>query len=328
MSQSQQIKEITERLQKGIEDLFDSENYKNYLKTMSRFTSYSLNNTLLIAMQKPDATAVAGYTTWKQLHRQVKKGEKAIKIIAPCPYRKKVKAEVTDEQGKSILGTDGKPLMESEEKVVMGFKVVNVFDINSTEGEPLPEIVHQLDGTIEGYSDFMKALEKFSPVSIEFKKVKGSALGYYQMTDKNIVIEKDLSEVMKCKTGIHELTHALLHDRDNGLEKASLPMRDVKEIEAESVAYVVCQYYGINSSEYSFGYIAGWASDKNLEELKASMETIRQASQIIIAGIDRELDSIKQEKHIQMSNADKILKNENRNDFPTKEKAINKSRKM
>ena len=123
MSQSQQIKEITERLQKGIEDLFDSENYKNYLKTMSRFTSYSLNNTLLIAMQKPDATAVAGYTTWKQLHRQVKKGEKAIKIIAPCPYRKKVKAEVTDEQGKSILGTDGKPLMESEEKVVMGFKV-------------------------------------------------------------------------------------------------------------------------------------------------------------------------------------------------------------
>ena len=326
MSQSEQIKEITEKLEKGIKDLFESDNYKKYLKTMSRFTSYSLNNMLLIAMQKPDATAVAGYSTWKQLHRQVKKGEKAIKIIAPCPYRKKVKAEVTDEQGKSILGTDGKPLMESEEKVVMGFKVVNVFDISSTEGEPLPEIVHQLDGTIEGYSDFMKALEKFSPVPIELKKVKGAALGYYQMTNKNIVIEKDLSEVMKCKTGIHELTHALLHDRDNGLEKDSLPSREVKEIEAESVSYVVCQYYGINSLDYSFGYIAGWASDKNLKELKASMETIRQASQIIITGIDRELDSIKKEKHIQMFNADALLKN-NLNGFSAKEKTIN-TRKM
>lgn len=325
LSQSEQIKEITEKLEKGITELFESDSYKEYLKCMSRFTSYSLNNMLLIAMQKPDATAVAGYSTWKQMHRQVKKGEKAIKIIAPCPYRKKVKAEVTDEQGRNILGTDGKPLMESEEKVIMGFRVVNVFDVSSTEGEPLPEIAHKLDGTVEGYTDFMDALQQFSPVPIIFREIEGSANGYYHPADKNIVIDESMSQEMHIKTGIHEITHALLHDKDNRVQKDSMPDRETKEIQAESVAFTVCQYYGIDTSGYSFGYIAGWASGKDLKELKSSMETIRQTSQAIISGVDKKLEVIKQSKHIQMN--DKVLKC-NMSDITTKGRTANKSRKL
>lgn len=300
MSQSQQIKEITDKLQKGIEDLFDSDNYKNYLKTMSRFTSYSLNNTLLIAMQKPDATTVAGYGTWKQLNRQVVKGARAIKIIAPCPYKKTVEAEITDAEGKSILGRDGKPITEQTEKVLMGFKVANVFDLSQTEGEPLPELAHKLDGTVEGYSDFMVALKQFSPVRIEFKAVEGSANGYYHLVDKNIIIDASMSEMMNCKTAIHEITHALLHDRDSGLEKDALPDKQTKEVQAESVAFTVCQYYGIDTSDYSFGYIASWGSGRDLKELKASLEVIRQTAQTIISGIDQKLDAIKQFKQMDM----------------------------
>lgn len=300
MSQSQQIKDITDKLQQGIEDLFNSDNYKNYLKTMSRFTSYSLNNTLLIAMQKPDATTVAGYTTWKQLNRQVVKGAKAIKIIAPCPYKKKVEAEITDAEGNSILGRDGKPVTEQTEKVLMGFKVANVFDYSQTEGEPLPQLTHKLDGTVEGYSDFMEALKRFSPVPIEFKAIAGSANGYYHMINKNIVIDTDMSQVMHCKTGIHEITHALLHDRDSGLEADARLDKQTKEVQAESVAFTVCQYYNLDTSDYSFGYIAGWSSGRELKELKASLEVIRQTAQTIISGIDQNMDAIKQSKQMDM----------------------------
>lgn len=315
MSQSQQIKEITEKLQKGIEDLFESDNYKNYLKTMSRFTSYSLNNTLLIAMQKPDATIVASYGTWKHFNRQVTKGSKAIKIIAPCPYKKKVETEVTDANGKSILGKDGKPITEESEKVLMGFKVANVFDISSTEGEPLPEIAHRLDGSVDNYNDFMLALEQFSPVPIEFKAIDGSANGYYHLIDKNIVVDADMSQMMHCKTAIHEITHALLHDKDNGLEKDALPDKQTKEVQAESVAFTVCQYYGIDTSDYSFGYVLGWSSGKYLKELKSSLETIRQTAQTIINGIDQKLDAIRQSKQIDMNvsiskNMDALTKSE------------------
>lgn len=315
MSQSQQIKEITNKLEQGITDLFNSDNYKAYLKTMSKFTSYSLNNTLLIAMQKPDATTVAGFTTWKKLNRHVVKGSKAIKIIAPCPYKKKVEEDVTDADGQSIIGRDGKPIKEKTEKVLMGFKVVNVFDYSQTEGDPLPEIAHRLDGTVSGYTDFWDALKQFSPVPIHFEEIKGSANGYYHLVDKNIVIDSDMSQIMHCKTAIHEITHALLHDRDSGTEKDHIPDSKAKEVQAESVAYTVCQYYGIDSSEYSFGYIAGWSSGKELKELKSSMETIRQTAQTIIAGVDCKLDEIRKsrqidmdvviQKHIDMSTKDK-----------------------
>lgn len=300
MSQSQQIKEITENLQKGIEELFQSDNYKNYLKTMSKFTSYSLNNTMLIAMQKPDATAVAGYSTWKQLHRQVVKGAKAIKIIAPCPYKKKIETEVTGADGKKIIGKDGQPIREESEKVLLGFKIANVFDISSTQGEPLPELAHKLDGSVEDYSDLMTAMKEFSPVPIEFKKIEGSANGYYHLLNKNIVIDDNMSQMMTCKTGIHEICHAILHDRDTGLEKDALPDKQTKEVEAESVAFTVCQYYGLDTADYSFGYIAGWSSGRELKELKASLEVIRQTAQTIINGVDQRLDAIKQFRQMDM----------------------------
>lgn len=299
MSQSQQIKEITDQLQQGIEDLFESEKYKNYLKTMSRFTTYSLNNTLLIAMQKPDATAVAGYGTWKQLNRQVVKGAKAIKILAPCPYKKKVETEVTDAGGNIIIGSDGKPVTEEYDKVLMGFKIANVFDLSQTEGEPLPSLTNKLDGGVNGYADFMEALKHFSPVPIEFKAVEGSANGYYHLIDKNIVVDADMSQAMLCKTAIHEITHALLHDKDTGLEKDSHLDKRTKEVQAESVAYVVANYYSLDTAEYSFGYIAGWSSGRDTKELKASLDTIRQTAQAIINRIDQALDVLKQSRQLE-----------------------------
>lgn len=297
MSQSEQIKEITEKLQHGIEDLFESEKYKNYLKTMSKFTSYSLNNTMLIAMQKPDATTVAGYTTWKQMNRQVLKGSKAIKILAPCIYKKKPDSDISDISDKKVLNKD----TPDTEKILVGFKIVNVFDYSQTEGEPLPEITHKLEGSVDEYADFMEALKQFSPVPIEFKAIDGSANGYYHLVDKNIVVDDGMSQVMNIKTTIHEISHYILHDQDTGLEKDNLPNRETKEVQAESVAFTVCQYYGIDSSDYSFGYIGGWSSGKDLKELKASLETIRQTAQTIISGVDQKLDAIKQSKQLDLN---------------------------
>lgn len=300
MSQSEQVKEITEKLQQGIENLFDSDTYKNYLKTMSKFHSYSLNNTILIAMQKPDATTVAGYGTWKQMNRQVVKGSKAIKILAPCIYKKKDIADIADTPDKSIADKDNKDISESE-KVLVGFKVANVFDISQTEGEPLPEITHKLEGNVNEYADFMEAIKQFSPVPIEFKAIDGSANGYYHLVDKNIVIDDSMSEMMNCKTAIHECAHALLHDQDDGLEKDAHLDKNTKEVQAESVAFTVCNYYGIDTSDYSFGYIGGWSSGKDLKELKASLETIRQTAQKIINGIDNNLDAIRLSRQMDLS---------------------------
>lgn len=300
MSQSEQIKEITEKLQQGIEDLFESEKYKNYLKTMSKFTSYSLNNTMLIAMQKPDATTVAGYTTWKQMNRQVVKGSKAIKILAPCIYKKKPDSDISDMPDKNIQNKDDKDSAEPE-KILVGFKIVNVFDYSQTEGEPLPEITHKLEDNVDEYADFMEALKQFSPVPIEFKAIDGSANGYYHLVDKNIVIDDGMSQMMNIKTSIHEISHALLHDQDTGSEKDNSLNRETKEVQAESVAFTVCNYYNLNTSDYSFGYIGGWSSGKDLKELKASLETIRQTSQMIITGINQKLDAIRQSKQMDLN---------------------------
>lgn len=315
MAQEEKIKEITERLEKGIEDLFESENYKNYLKTMSKFTSYSLNNTLLIAMQKPDSSTVAGFGTWKSLGRNVKKGEKAIQILAPIIYKKKRENE--GEGDNKISDKKDKALQEETEKILVGFKVVNVFDISQTEGVELPEITHKLDGTVEGYSDFMESLKQFSPVPIILQNVEGSANGYYDLKNKFIAIDKNMSQIMHCKTGIHELAHALLHDKDNGLEKDLKSGVETKEVQAESVAFTVCEYFGIDTSNYSFGYIGGWSSSKDLKELKESMEVIRKTAQMIIIGIDKKLGeiSLSKQKGIEFSN--------NFN-FPKQEKALHK----
>lgn len=305
MSHTQQIKEITDRLEQGITGLFASDAYKDYLKTMSRFTSYSLNNTLLIAKQKPDATTVAGYSTWKKMDRHIIKGSKAIKVIAPCLYKKKAGADMTGDEGKSAMGKDGGPAGEQTEKVLMGFKIANVFDISQTEGKPLPEIAHTLDGSVDGYADFMEAIKQFSPVPVKLEPVEGPANGYYHPANKQIVIDESLSQIMHCKTGIHELAHALLHNCSTGAGNAGIPDRETREVEAESIAYTVCQYFGLDSSDYSFGYIAGWSSGKDLKELKSSLDTIRQTAGRIIAGIERELDGIQQSRRISYENIQK-----------------------
>ena len=289
---AEKLKEITDRLEQGITELFDSERYKEYLRVMSKFHNYSFNNTLLIAMQKPDASLIAGFTAWKnQFQRNVKKGEKGIKIIAPSPFKIKQETEKIDPQTqKPVIGRDGKPVTEEKEITIPAYKVVSVFDVSQTEGKELPDIaVDALTGDVEQYSDFFAALEKTSPVPIGFEKIEGGAHGYYHLEDKRIALDEGMSELQTLKTAIHEIAHAKLHDIDlNAPKDAQQPRVDrrTREVEAESVAYTVCQHYGLDTSDYSFGYVAGWSSGRELAELKSSLETIRSAAADIINSID------------------------------------------
>ena len=289
---AEKLKEITDRLEQGITELFDSERYKEYLRVMSKFHNYSFNNTLLIAMQKPDASLIAGFTAWKnQFQRNVKKGEKGIKIIAPSPFKIKQETEKIDPQTqKPVIGRDGKPVTEEKEITIPAYKVVSVFDVSQTEGKELPDIaVDALAGDVEQYSDFFTALEKTSPVPIGFEKIEGGAHGYYHLEDKRIALDEGMSELQTLKTAIHEIAHAKLHDIDlNAPKDEQQPRVDrrTREVEAESVAYTVCQHYGLDTSDYSFGYVAGWSSGRELAELKSSLETIRSAAADIINSID------------------------------------------
>ena len=289
---AEKLKEITDRLEQGITELFDSERYKEYLRVMSKFHNYSFNNTLLIAMQKPDASLIAGFTAWKnQFQRNVKKGEKGIKIIAPSPFKIKQETEKIDPQTqKPVIGRDGKPVTEEKEITIPAYKVVSVFDVSQTEGKELPDIaVDALTGDVEQYSDFFTALEKTSPVPIGFEKIEGGAHGYYHLEDKRIALDEGMSELQTLKTAIHEIAHAKLHDIDlNAPKDEQQPRVDrrTREVEAESVAYTVCQHYGLDTSDYSFGYVAGWSSGRELTELKSSLETIRSAAADIINSID------------------------------------------
>lgn len=296
-SQADRVKEITDKLEQGIQELFESEKYKNYLKIMSRFHRYSFNNSLLIAMQKPDATFVAGYSSWQaNFHRNVVKGSKGIRILAPNPYKIKKDVEKVDPHTQQpIIGRDGQPLMEQVEVTIPAYKVITVFDISSTEGEELPEIATDLKNDVEGYDRFMKALIESSPVPVEFKNIQGDSHGYYSVDEKKIVIRDGMSQQQTMKTLIHEIRHAILHDRESVKERESQPDRNTKEVEAESVAYTVCQHFGIDTSEYSFGYVAGWSSDKKLEELKTSMNTIRNTASDLIKSVEKSL-YISQEK--------------------------------
>ena len=289
---AEKLKEITDRLEQGITELFDSERYKEYLRVMSKFHNYSFNNTLLIAMQKPDASLIAGFTAWKnQFQRNVKKGEKGIKIIAPSPFKIKQETEKIDPQTqKPVIGRDGKPVTEEKEITIPAYKVVSVFDVSQTEGKELPDIaVDALTGDVEQYSDFFAALEKTSPVPIGFEKIEGGAHGYYHLEDKRIALDEGMSELQTLKTAIHEIAHAKLHDIDlNAPKDEQQPRVDrrTREVEAESVAYTVCQHYGLDTSDYSFGYVARWSSGRELAELKSSLETIRSAAADIINSID------------------------------------------
>ena len=291
---AEKLKEITDRLEQGITELFESERYREYLRVMSKFHNYSFNNTLLIAMQKPDASLVAGFSAWKNnFERNVMKGQKGIKIIAPSPYKIKQEMQKIDPHTqKPIIGKDGKPVTEEKEVTIPAYKVVSVFDVSQTEGKELPDIaVDELTGDVDRYKDFFAALEKTSPVPIAFENIEGGSHGYYHLEDKRIAINEGMSELQTLKTAIHEIAHAKLHDIDLNAPKDEQPRVDrrTREVEAESVAYTVCQHYGLDTSDYSFGYVAGWSSGRELSELKSSLETIRSAAAEIINSIDENL---------------------------------------
>ena len=298
------MKEITDRLETGIQELFESERYKAYLTSMAKFHSYSFNNTLLIAMQ--GGQLVAGYNKWRDdFHRNVKRGEKGIKILAPAPYKVKKEVPKLDEQGKPVMDKDGKPLTEVQETQVPAFKIVSVFDVSQTEGEPLPSIgVDELAGNVEQYEDFFKALEQTSPVPMAFEDIPGGSHGYYHLTEKRIAIQENMSELQTLKTAIHEIAHAKLHAVDPEApvtEQADRPDSRTREVQAESVAYAVCQHYGLDTSDYSFGYVAGWSSGKDLKELRASLETIRATAHELITAIDGHLAELQQQRQAQQA---------------------------
>ena len=298
---AQQVREITDKLEQGIKELFESERFKEYLRTMSKFYNYSFNNTLLIAMQKPEATYVAGYTSWQRnFDRQVMKGEKGIKILAPAPYKTQEEREKIDPvTQKPVIGADGNAVTETVEVLRPAFKVVSVFDVSQTDGKELPDIiVDELKGTVENYEAFFDALKQESPVPISFEDIPGGAKGFFSPVESRIAIQEGMSEIQTVKTAIHEIAHAKLHavKPDEKAAPEDKKDRHTKEVEAESVAYTVCQRYGIETSDYSFGYIAGWSSGKETKELKSSLDTIRKTAAEMIEGIDAKLKVLLAEK--------------------------------
>ena len=296
-----QLKEISERLEQGVKEIFTSERYTEYLNTMSKFHNYSFNNTLLITMQKPEATLVAGYQAWqKKFNRHVKRGEKGIQIIAPAPIREKQEIEKIDPVTKEpVIGEDGQPETEIVEMVIPRFRVITVFDVSQTEGEPIAELeVPELTGSVQFYDTFMQALQNISPVPIRMMNVEGDAKGYYHQTEKYIAIKEDMSNVQTMKTGVHEVSHALLHDREVMDAEGVLKDQTTKEVEAESIAYIVCNHFGLDTSEYSFTYIASWCESRDMKALRASMDTIRKTSAEIIGNIEEQMHEIEMERPI------------------------------
>lgn len=303
-TEKQKVQEITEKLEQGIKELFESEKYKTYLNTMSKFHNYSFNNTMLIAMQKPDATLVAGFKAWqKNFDRHVKKGEKGIRILAPAPYKIKEEQEKLDPvTGEIMLDKNGMPVTEEVEIKIPAFRVVPVFDVSQTDGKELPDIgVNELSGSVEDYEDFMQALTEVSPVPITYEDIDGDAKGYFRTTDHRIAIQEGMSQSQTVKTAIHEVAHAKLHDRERNQDIDAVLDKDrnTKEVEAESVAYTVCQHFGIDTSDYSFGYIAGWSSDRDMKELKSSLDTIRKTASELITGIEDRLAELQKNRAVE-----------------------------
>ena len=293
------VKEITARLEQGVQAIFDSDRYKEFLTAMSKFHDYSLNNTILIAMQ--GGNLVMGFRQWeKEFDRHVKKGEKGIKIFAPAPYKvKKLVDKLDPETRKPMLDREGKAIKEEKEITVPAFKVITVFDISQTEGKEFPDLsVKPLLADVEQYEDFFAALEKASPVPIAFEQITNGANGYFSLTDKRIAIKEGVSELQAVKTAIHEIAHAKLHDVDLNAppEQQNRVDRHTREVEAESVAYTVCQHFGLDTSDYSFGYVAGWSSGKEMTELKASLETIQATAKELITEIEGHFTELQQQR--------------------------------
>ncbi|AVM69188.1 hypothetical protein C3V36_07990 [Lachnospiraceae bacterium oral taxon 500] len=306
-NQKDRLKEITDRLEQGILEVFESERYKEYLRVISKFHHYSFNNTMLIALQKPDASLIAGFSAWKNSHgRTVKKGEKGIRIIAPAPFKVKQEMEKLDPKtNMPVMGADGKAVTEEREITIPAYKVVSVFDVSQTEGKEIPSIgVNELTGDVSQYEDFFTALKKASPVPIALEHIEGSAHGYYHLAEKRIAIDDNMSELQTLKTAIHEIAHAKLYDIDLNAPKEKQENRldqRTREVEAESIAYTVCRHYGLDTSDYSFGYVAGWSSGKELSELKGSLETIRLAASELIDSIDEHFKELQRTKENELT---------------------------
>ena len=290
-----ELKDITEKLEKGVQDVYSSEQYQDLLNTMAKFPHYSVNNNILIMMQKSDATLVQSYTGWKKMGRFVKKGEKGIRILAPAPFKLEKEQDKVDESGKVVLDKDGEAVKEKIEINMTAFKPVSTFDVSQTEGEPLPQIgVDELTGNIEGYQTLFEAIKSASPVPIEFENIKSGAKGYFHVEENRIALNNGMSEIQNVKTAIHEMAHAKLHNSE--AQKNNKQSKNSKEVEAESVAYTVCQHYGIDTSDYSFAYVATWSQGKELPELKESLNIIRNAASELITKIDEKVQEITAEK--------------------------------
>lgn len=311
-SNKDRIKEITAGIEQGIKELFESDRYRKYLTTMSRFHKYSLNNVMLIHSQRPDATLVAGFNKWKNsFGRHVKKGEKGIQILAPTPYKIKVEKEKLDPETKlPMIDENGDPVTEEKEVSIPMFKVVSVFDVSQTEGKPLPQLAYSLSGAVEHYEEFMEALKHTSTVPIKVEHTEKNVDGFFDLTNQSITIQAGMSEVQTVCAVIHEIAHSRLHNydhmtelADNGETLLAPAEKDhhTEEVEAESISYAVCQYFGIETSDNSFGYIASWSQGKELKELRASLETINRTSSELISGIEKHFQEICKEKGIDLS---------------------------
>lgn len=319
------VNEITKKLSEGVKEIFEGDNYKKYLNTISKFHNYSTNNTILIARQNPEATLVAGFKSWENnFNRHVKKGEKGIKIIAPSPYKKKVIVEKVDPVSMEIkLDMNGNPEKEETEIKMTAYRIVSVFDVSQTEGEPLPQIAVELTDNVNEYEAFMQAIRQSTSIPIEFEDISDSAAkGYFDNAAQKIVIRKGMSESQSVKTAIHELAHSILHNTDTNAEGAGKD-RQTKEVEAESVAYTVCSHFGIDTSDYSFGYIAGWSSGREADELKQSLETIRETSSELINSIEHLMPQLKKDvkpdKNVTESVTQEDKKAEHSDDMTVKE---------
>lgn len=287
-----EMEEITTKLEKGVKDIFSSDNYKEYLNFCAKLPRYSVNNQILIMLQKPDATMCQSFTGWKDLNRFVRKGEKGIRILAPAPYKMQKEQDKTDASGKAILDKDGEPVKETVEITVNAFKPVSTFDISQTEGEPVPTVgVSELTGSVEGYEALLAAIKEVVPVPISFEQIDSGAKGYFHLEENRIVVQEGMSEAQTVKTLLHEASHQALHSREAMEQSGDKKSKNQKECEAESVAYVVCQHYGIDTSDYSFAYVATWSADKEVPELKASLDTIRRTAADLIVKIDEKVQS-------------------------------------
>ena len=311
-SNKERIKEITAGIEKGIMELFESDRYRNYLTTMSRFHKYSLNNVMLIHAQRPNATLVAGFSKWKNsFGRHVKKGEKGIQILAPTPYKIKVDKEKLDPDTKlPMLDDEGKPITEEKEVTIPMFKVVSVFDVSQTDGKPLPQISFSLTGDVAQYEVFMEALRRTSQVPITIEPMEPGMDGYFHLEKQAIFLREGMSQVQTVCAAIHEMAHSRLHNYEKMTELADdgetilVPGekdRNTEEVEAESISYAVCQYFGIETADSSFGYIASWSQGKALKELRASLETINKTSSELIYGIEQHYREICKEKGIDLA---------------------------